>query len=233
MLERALKDLHRRSFELRKLKNLSAKHVHAIIAEWRARGLESSTLSTNFSHLRCLCRWVDKPELLQVIREINEAEPSLTRRRVATDRDRSEQGAGIDRAEILGAALQIDPRFCCVLALMGEFSLRMLEALLFRPHLAQDPPGCIHILWGTECRPRPEGSRRARADPESASGPVRACGGGSSGHARIHPAHPRRARRNRDHRVLGLGSPRTPASQHVRIDVLVSDIGLSGMDGMD
>lgn len=155
VLERALKDLHRRGFELRKLKNLGAKHVQAIIAEWRARGLESSTLSTNFSHLRCLCRWVDKPELLQVIREINEAEPSLTRRRVATDRDRSEQGAGIDRAEILRAALQIDARFCCILALMGEFSLRMLEALLFRPHLAEDPPGCIHILWGTKGgRPR-------------------------------------------------------------------------------
>jgi len=155
VLELALKDLHCNGMELRKLKNLGAKHVRSIIAAWCGRGLLASTLATNISHLRTLCRWVGKPELIQVIDEIVASQPGLTRRRVATDRDRSEEGAGVDRGEVLAKAYEIDARFCCVLALIAEFGLRISEALTFRPHLAEDAAGCVRILWGTKGgRPR-------------------------------------------------------------------------------
>ncbi|MFL6600770.1 MAG: integrase domain-containing protein [Steroidobacteraceae bacterium] len=155
VIERALLDLHCDEYELRKLKNLRSKHVRAIIDKWRGRGLKASTLATNISHLRTLCRWIQKPELTRVIDGIIAAEPELTRRRVATDRDRSERGSGVELGDILARAFALDPRFCCQLALIAAFGLRALESWLFRPHLAEDAAGRVHILWGTKGgRPR-------------------------------------------------------------------------------
>ena len=154
VIERALRDLHRSGFELRRLKNLQGKHIRAIVEGWRQRGHKPSTLATNVSHLRTLCRWVDKPELLENLNRLIAAEPHLTRRTVATDRDRSERGAGIDRSDVLNRARNLDPRFACQLALVVAFGLRVQEAWLFRPHMAENS-GAILILWGTKGgRPR-------------------------------------------------------------------------------
>lgn len=155
VIERALLDLHAAQYELRKLGNLGAKHVRVIIGTWRARGHKPSTLATNISHLRTLCRWIAKPELIRVIDSIVAAEPHLTRRSVATDRDRSERGAGVELEQVLLRAFALDPRFCCQLALIAAFGLRAQEAWLFRPHLAEDTAGRVQILWGTKGgRPR-------------------------------------------------------------------------------
>jgi integrase len=155
VLERALRDLHGSEFELRRLANLRAKHIRIILTNWRARRLKPSTLATNVSHLRTLCRWLEKPELIRVIDSIIAAEPELTRRRTATDRDRSEQGVGVDLTQILVRAFLEDPRFGCQLTLIAAFGLRALESWLFRPHLAEDSAGRVHILWGTKGgRPR-------------------------------------------------------------------------------
>lgn len=155
VIERALRDLHAGGFELRRLKNLRGKHVRAILGQWRARAHKSSTFATNVSHLRTLCRWVEKPELIRVLNRLLATEPHLIRRRVATDRDRSERGAGVDRTTILVRAHAVDPRFACQLALIVAFGLRAQEAWLFRPHLAVDSAGTLHILWGTKGgRPR-------------------------------------------------------------------------------
>lgn len=154
VLERALHDLHQGGLVLRRLKNLRGKHIRAILSEWRARGHKASTLATNVSHLRTLCRWVDKPELVQLLDGLIATEPHLTRRTVATDRDRSERGAGEDRTDILVRAHTLDARFACQLALIVAFGLRAQESWLFRPHLAEEGGG-IHILWGTKGgRPR-------------------------------------------------------------------------------
>jgi integrase len=155
VLERALRDLHGMGFELRRLKNFRGRHVRAILAEWKRRELAPATYATNVSHLRTLCRWIGKPELIRLIDEAMAQAPQLTQRRAATDRDRSLEGAGVDSDALLHRACELDLRFCCQLALIPAFGLRSLEAWLFRPHLALDDVGRVRIDWGTKGgRPR-------------------------------------------------------------------------------
>jgi len=154
VLERSLRDLHRRGFKLHRLKNLRWKHVLAMIEEWQARSLQPSTLSGYVSHLRTFCGWLGKPQLIEMIDHYIDAHPALVRRRTVTDIDRSERAAHLDVRDMLERAKSREERFAAILALMIEFGLRSLEAMLFRPHLALRD-GVIHVLWGTKGgRPR-------------------------------------------------------------------------------
>ena len=163
VIEPALEALHASGFKLRSIWNLRGKHVRQIIASWRARGLAASTLSSYVSILRTLCRWLHKRQLLDLIDEIVAAEPQMVRRRTVTDTDRSQQGKGIPVEEILDRALAADDRFACCLALIVAFGLRAAEAWLFRPHLALQPDGGVHIDWGTKGG-RPRGLRQPLTD---------------------------------------------------------------------
>lgn len=155
VLERTLRDLHKSGLELRRLKNLRGKHVEQILTVWRERKLLPSTFATYASHLRTLCRWLQKPQLVELIDRTLAVEPTLVRRRGATDHDRSEKGAGIDFKLIFERALRLNERFACQLALVAAFGLRSQEAWLFRPHLADLGQGQIRIAWGTKGgRPR-------------------------------------------------------------------------------
>jgi site-specific recombinase XerC len=154
VLERALRDLHSAGFELQRLKNLQAKHIRHVIEHWQARGLQSSSLASYCSHLRVLCRWLGKPQLILVLDGYVAARPRLTRRRTATDRDRSERAVGVDFPTLLNRALSLDQRFAAQLALIAAFGLRSQEAWLFRPHLAEHGRQ-VRVLWGTKGgRPR-------------------------------------------------------------------------------
>lgn len=155
VIERALRDLHAAGLELRRLKNLRAKHVRQILTDWRARSLKTSTLSSYVSHLRTLCAWLEKPQLIELLDEYIAAEPEMVRRRTVTDTDRSELAAGLNIQETLTRARALDERFAAQLALIAAFGLRSQEAWLFRPHLAVASDGGLHVRWGTKGgRPR-------------------------------------------------------------------------------
>lgn len=155
VIERALRDLHAAGLELRRMKNLRAKHVRQILTDWRGRALKASTLSSYVSHLRTLCAWLEKPQLIELLDEYIAAEPEMVRRRTVTDTDRSELAAGLNVQDTLTRARMLDERFAAQLALIAAFGLRSQEAWLFRPHLAVASDGSLHVRWGTKGgRPR-------------------------------------------------------------------------------
>ena len=154
VLERALRDLVTSGMQLRLIRNLKAKHVLWILDAWRSRGLQASTMATYVSHLRVLCSWLNNPGLVDVIDRYVRSDPSLTWRRLVSNRDRSERGAGIDKDEILRLAATLDERFACQLRLIMTLGLRSQEAWLLRPHLAERQ-GHVCVNWGTKGgRPR-------------------------------------------------------------------------------
>jgi integrase len=155
VLDRAMCDLHRNGYELQRLANLRGTHIRAIIAEWRRRELKASTCSTNFSHLRTLCRWLNKPDLVRLIDDMVAQDPELTRRRTVADGDRSDRRIDLSREEMLGRARLLDARFGCVLRLIMAFGLRVQEALKFQPYCVVGVRGQVTIRKGTKGgRPR-------------------------------------------------------------------------------
>ena len=155
VIEAALRDLHSSGLKLRRLKNLRAKHIRRILILWQARPFKASTRSTYISHLRTLCTWLDKPQLVRLIDEFVGERPDLVERRTVADTDRSERGVGVSIGEVMSRALELDERFAAQLALIIVFGLRSMEAWLFRPHLALRSDGSVQVLWGTKGgRPR-------------------------------------------------------------------------------
>lgn len=155
VIEAALRNLHRDGLKLRRLRNFRAKHVRAVIRAWRERDLLPSTLSSYISHLRVFCTWLGKTQYVELIDDYLAANPHIARRRLVTDRDRSERGAGVAFEDVFTQALALDERYACTLLLMKVFGLRIREALLLRPHLVEGPNGEVKIFWGTKGgRPR-------------------------------------------------------------------------------
>jgi integrase len=150
VIESALRDLHAGGMKLKRMKNFRAKHVRYIVRSWHGRALRPATLSTYFSHLRTLCLWLDKPQLVCLIDDFIAGQPNIVRRRTVADMDRSERKAGVSVIEVMQEALALDPRFAAQLALIIAFGLRSEEAWLFRPHLALRSDGTLQVLWGTK-----------------------------------------------------------------------------------
>jgi len=113
-------------------------------------------MATYVSHLRTFVAWLRKRELLPIIDRYCADHPGLTQRRTATDRDKSERGAGIDCAEIFRRAVATgDQYFVHQLLLIAAFGLRVREAWQFRPHLAVGEFGRVQVNFGTKGgRPR-------------------------------------------------------------------------------
>jgi Integrase len=152
VMERALRDLHRGGFRLRRLHNLRGKHVRQILSTWRAR-IKPSTGSGYVSSLRTFCRWLQKPQLVELIDDIVAAEPGLVRRRTVTDTDRSLRPVGVNAADLLEQAKALDARYAAQLSLLVAFGLRAREAWLFRPHLGLEmarEQGAVRLEWGTK-----------------------------------------------------------------------------------
>jgi integrase len=113
-------------------------------------------MATYVSHLRVFVVWLGKRELLPIIDRYCAEHPGLTQRRTATDRDKSERGAGVDYAEIFRRAVATgDQYFVHQLLLIVAFGLRVREAWQFRPHLAVGEFGRVQVNFGTKGgRPR-------------------------------------------------------------------------------
>jgi integrase len=151
-----LVDMYRRGYQLCHVDNFKVKHAVSILEHWTAQGLASSTMATYVSHLRTFVVWIGKRELLAAIDRYCAEHPGQTRRRAATDVDKSERGVGVEFVDIYRRAIEVgNLYFSCQLLLIAAFGLRVREAWLFRPHLAVDADGRVSVGWGTKGgRPR-------------------------------------------------------------------------------
>jgi hypothetical protein len=124
-----------RRFEIPSPYGLKRKHVEALIADWLARDLSTAYLHNLLSMLRVFAGWIGKPDLVPATAEIV-PDPKHKRRQQVATRDLSWSGAGVDVAEKLRDIAAADRHVAMVLDLMRVYALRLKEASLLRPHLA-------------------------------------------------------------------------------------------------
>ncbi len=137
-----------RRFEIPSPYGLKRKHIEALIADWLARDLSTAYLHNLLSMLRVFAGWIGKPDLVPPTAEIV-PDPKHKRRQQVATRDKSWSGAGIDVGEKLRGIAASDPSVAMVLELMRVFSLRLKEASLLRPWLA-DQEVYLDVCRGTK-----------------------------------------------------------------------------------
>ncbi len=143
---RFMKDLHRQGYKLRYVRNLKPRHIRIVIRHWEDQGIKD--LQTRISVIRAFCIWIGKEGLMPDPKTLVDNPQSL-RRPLVADYDHTWSGAGIDIDAKLAEIETLDPRVATVLQLMLAFGLRLKEALLLRPMIA-DRGNHIHISCGAK-----------------------------------------------------------------------------------
>jgi site-specific recombinase XerC len=135
-------------FKLSKPENLKRKHVDALISDWTARGLSVAYLHNMVSMLRVFCGWLGKQNMIPGTVDVITDNKYKRRVQVAT-KDKSWSGCGVDVETLLNLIAQSEPRVALVLELMHVFALRLKEAALLCPWLA-DQDVYLDIARGTK-----------------------------------------------------------------------------------
>lgn len=155
VLYRIARCLHRRGMKLRRLDNLRCDHIRVLLEDFRARHLKPATVAVYLSHLRRVCEWLKKPQLVRFIDEQVADDPELVRRSSVAEYDKSISAHGVNIQGLLERAIQLDEHFACQLALMWALGLRAQEAWMFHPRIAKTADGTYVVGWGTKGgRPR-------------------------------------------------------------------------------
>ena len=146
-LFRCFRDLHALGYKIRNPYCLGGRHVCALVQDWtsaepraRRRTLSPAMVQTELSHLRTLAGWIGKPGLV-LPAESYVTDPALVARRSAATEDRSWPAHGVDPQDTIEEIAAHDPWIGAQLRLARAFGLRVKEAVMIQPRLAERPAG--------------------------------------------------------------------------------------------
>lgn len=146
-------DLEAVGLKPKSLLNLKQKHVAAVVASWREKGLSASTIQTRLSHLRWLTVALGKRGFVREPMFYGLRAEEVARTYAASE-DKSWTGKQVDIDKKIAEARALDELVGARLDLMREFGLRLYEAMLLRPAHA-DRGTYLEVVNGTKGgRPR-------------------------------------------------------------------------------
>lgn len=142
-LFRCFRDLHALGFKIKNPYRLGGRHVAALMADWTAASprarratLSAATVQTELSHLRTFAGWIGKPGLVRPAESYVSAPSSVTRRYAATA-DRSWSARTADPDTLVEAIAREDAWVGAELRVARAFGLRVKEAVMLQPRLAE------------------------------------------------------------------------------------------------
>ncbi|WP_256081962.1 integrase domain-containing protein [Massilia sp. YIM B04103] len=144
-----------------KPKNLSERHIRALLAYWTAQPapdacqpalvnhaprlnapFSAAYIQQQLSFLRVFAGWIGKAGL---VREASfyGVDPALVARTYTAQSDKSWAGNGVDAGAVLEQVRRIDVHVAAQLCLMIAFGLRRKEAVMFSPAAAEVPADAL------------------------------------------------------------------------------------------
>ena len=145
-LFRCFHDLHALGYKIRNPYCLGGRHIRALMEDWaspqpRARQatLSPAMIQTELSHLRTFATWIGKAGLV-LPAEAYVSDPARVTRHQAATKDQSWRGHGVDADALIEKIAAYDPWVGAQLRLARAFGLRVKEAVMLRPRLAEIPP---------------------------------------------------------------------------------------------
>jgi integrase len=148
-LFRCFNDLHALGYKVRNPQRLGGRHIRALMEDWtspqpRARQatLSPAMIQAELSSLRTFATWIGKPGLVQPA-ETYVSDPARVARQQAATKDRSWRGQSIDAEALIEAIAAHDVWVGAELRLARAFGLRVKEAVMLRPRLAELPAGHV------------------------------------------------------------------------------------------
>lgn len=128
-------DLRVMGFRLDDVHGFRGVHMRALAQTWEAKGLSASTLQSRISVFRTFAGWIGKIGMIEGSKKYV-VSPASVARTTINRRDKSWCANGVDAAAKIEEVHALDARVAAMLELQLTFGLRMLEAAMLRPHVA-------------------------------------------------------------------------------------------------
>ena len=148
ILESGFKELRALGFKLPDVRGFKERHIMALGLAWEAKGLSAATLQNRFSVFRVFSEWIGKKGMIRGS-ECYVKNPNTVLRHLAAERDKTWSGQKQSLDAKLIEIAQQNKHVALQMELQRAFGLRMKEAALLRPHLA-DRGHYLAVNWGTK-----------------------------------------------------------------------------------
>jgi len=135
-------------YDIRSVNGLKQKHLKAVFQYLESQGQSPSTIQNKISIMRVFCGWIGKHGMIGDSANYVEDKASVKRSMVVQE-DKSWDGHGLDLMTKLPEIACMDPHAALWLEQCWAFGLRVKEAIMMRPHIAEDGP-YLNIREGTK-----------------------------------------------------------------------------------
>jgi integrase len=133
-LRTAFRLLFRKGYRIQDPANLEEKHIKALCVEWHATRKAPKTIQGYLSQLRIFSGWIGKAGLVKdIYYYLPEVPRDELRVSAVAKKSKSWAEVGIDVAEKVETAMQINERFGLMLLAQVSFGLRRMEVLQMKP----------------------------------------------------------------------------------------------------
>lgn len=148
ILEQGFAELRQLGFKLPDVRGFKERHMSALGNHWEAKGLSSSTIQNRISIFRIFAEWIGKKGMIRGS-ENYVKNPKSVERHLITNIDKTWSGKQKNLAEKLAEIEKLDKYVAIQLELQRAFGLRMKEAALLKPQMA-DKVNYLAVNWGTK-----------------------------------------------------------------------------------
>lgn len=134
VLRKSFNDLHRLGNKIQNPRNLNDEHIEALCKLWMKEGKKPSTMQESLSKLRVYAGWIGKPNM---VRSLWEYLPEVPRENLKVVKgavnSKSWTENGVNVADKIREADNLDPRFGLMIRMMLAFGLRRKEVVHTKP----------------------------------------------------------------------------------------------------
>lgn len=148
ILDQGFKELRALGYKLPDVRGFKERHMTALGHAWEAKGLSSSTIQNRISIFRIFSEWIGKTGMIRGS-ENYVKNPQSVERHLVTKIDKTWSGQQQSLSKKLSLIEKIDKFVAIQLELQRAFGLRMKEAALLKPHMA-DKGNYLAVNWGTK-----------------------------------------------------------------------------------
>jgi hypothetical protein len=152
-IRRSYRDLADLGFHLRKPWNAEQKHIEALCRHWSNKRLGASLVQNRLAALSWFCAVMGRPGLIRSTHDYDHCfgDRSMVRHQAA-ETDKSPEGRGFQRDDVIAIAMRVDETFGHMVMLQYALGLRDKEVLRARPlwdlkHGEKLDPDREHRYW--------------------------------------------------------------------------------------
>jgi len=148
ILEQGFKELRALGYKLPDVHGFKERHMTALGNMWEEKKLSPSTIQNRISIFRVFAEWIGKMGMIRGSENYVQ-NPKSVERHLVTNIDKTWSGQQQTLAEKLELIQKHDRYVAIQLELQRAFGLRMKEAALLKPYMA-DKENYLAVNWGTK-----------------------------------------------------------------------------------